>query len=187
VRPIKAEEITPGVPFSWKCFQTTVKEVEEEAAKGGSGSATTTTVSCNLDFTTLLETCTATVVGGKTPPTGTVTFSSAAGGGVFTFGNTCTLTPGGPGTPNASCHVAYIPPSKTLTLISSVAISAVYGGDGTHQDSSSRTSLLASQQAAVESAASGSGSFNASEALSHGRVSVFLCRRVGVVSWGSGL
>lgn len=170
-RPIKAEEITPGVPFSWKCFQ--ISESETEGAKGGgegSGggprSATSTIVSCNLDFATLQETCTATVAGGKAPPTGTVTFSSS-GGGVFTFGATCTLAPGGPGTPDSSCHVAFIPPSKSLTVVTTLAITAAYGGDATHTASSNGTSPLAAQQTAVETAATGSGNASAGEVLSH--------------------
>jgi hypothetical protein len=81
-RPINAEEVLAGVPFSWKCFQIS----QAEAA------ATTTGVTCALTFASFSETCTVVVSGGASAPTGTVSFSSTSGG-VFQFGNTCQLVP----------------------------------------------------------------------------------------------
>ncbi len=175
-RPIKAEEITPGVPFSWKCFQISQAEAEAEAGKGGekpgtgnpgggSGAATTTGVTCALTFASFSETCTVVVSGGSSAPTGTVTFASA-GGGVFQFGNTCQLAPAAQG---SSCHVVFLPPSRELGLILAQAITASYPGDTSHLASSNHTSLIASQQESLEQAVKGTEEgFNPAEALKHG-------------------
>ncbi len=165
-RPIKAEEITPGVPFSWKCFQ--VSEAEAEGSGGGGGGSrapTTTGVTCALTFASFSETCTAVVSGGTSAPTGIVTFSSASGG-VFQFGNTCQLVPGSAA---SSCHVVYLPPSREVGVIASQAITASYPGDATHLASSNHTSLIDSQKQALETAIKGTEEgVSPPEALKHG-------------------
>jgi len=99
---------------------------------------TVTQVICNLIIATASDTCTATVgdaaTSGSTNPTGVVTFTSSSGG-VFSAGNTCNLTPTTPGN-TSSCSVQFLPPSAPSTL---PAITAAYGGDGSHAPSSAQT------------------------------------------------
>jgi hypothetical protein len=165
-RPIKAEEITPGVPFSWKCFQVAAGEGGEgEKSKsseesGGGRTATTTSVACNYVFATFTDTCTATVTGSPTP-TGQVAFNSAAGG-VFTLGSTCNLTPAGSGV--SSCSVQFQPASTSLAAVTSTQITASYAGDAANQPSSGNTvfgsaALIQRQETAVrEGCAAAQGS-----------------------------
>jgi hypothetical protein len=98
---------------------------------------TVSQVICNLTIATATDTCTATVGDsaptGQTNPTGTVSFTSA-NGGVFSAGNTCTLTPS-PGT-TSSCSVQFVPPTAPSTL---PAITASYSGDAGHNPSSAQT------------------------------------------------
>ena len=90
-------------------------------------------MSCILNAATGIDTCTAIVADASPPPlvtpTGKVAFSSG-NGGVFSFGNTCGLTPT-PSSPGvASCTVQYASPSS-----GSLAIAATYGGDDKHSGS----------------------------------------------------
>jgi hypothetical protein len=98
---------------------------------------TVSQVICNLVIATATDTCTATVgdsaTAGQINPTGTVTFTSAHGG-VFSAGNTCSLTPS-PGT-TSSCSVQFIPPTSGSSL---PEITASYGGDVAHNPSSAQT------------------------------------------------
>ncbi|MGH2911184.1 MAG: vWA domain-containing protein [Solirubrobacteraceae bacterium] len=98
---------------------------------------TVSQVICNLTIATATDTCTATVgdaaTSGQINPTGTVSFTSAHGG-VFSAGNTCTLTPS-PGT-TSSCSVQFIPPTASSSL---PAITASYAGDAYHEPSSAQT------------------------------------------------
>lgn len=162
-RPIKAEEVTPGVPFSWKCFQVAAGEGGGGEAGGGSGggrTASTTSVICNYVFATFTDTCTATVTGSPTP-TGQVSFTNASGG-VFTLGSTCSLTPVGAGV--SSCSVQFQPASTALTTVTSTQITAGYAGDAASQPSSGNTvfgsaTLIQRQETAVrEGCAAAQGS-----------------------------
>ncbi len=98
---------------------------------------TATSVKCDLSVSTNTDTCTATVGDSgappRTTPTGSVSFTSV-GGGVFTAGSSCTLspTPSSPGV--ASCSVQFIPPAGGLP-----AITGTYGGDSSHAGSSGST------------------------------------------------
>ena len=130
-RPILAEEITPGVPFSWKCFLASASEGGKET--GGGRTATTTSVSCNYVFATFTDTCTATVNGST--PTGQVSFTSAAGG-VFTLGSSCNLVAGAG---SAGCSVQFQPTSASLATVTSTQISASYAGDARNQPSAGNT------------------------------------------------
>ncbi len=131
-RPILAEEITPGVPFSWKCFLASASEGGKET--GGGRTATTTSVSCNYVFATFTDTCTATVTGSPTP-TGQVSFTSAAGG-VFTVGSSCNLVAGAG---SAGCSVQFQPTSTSLATVTSTRITASYAGNAANQSSSGST------------------------------------------------
>jgi hypothetical protein len=98
---------------------------------------TVSQVICNLTIATATDTCTATVgdaaASGQINPTGTVSFTSAHGG-VFSAGNTCTLT-ASPGT-TSSCSVQFVPPTASSSL---PAITASYAGDANHEPSSAQT------------------------------------------------
>jgi hypothetical protein len=101
--------------------------------------ATATQVVCNLVIATATDACTATVGDaaptGSTNPTGAVAFVSTSGG-VFSSGNTCSLTPT-PLSPNtSSCSVQFVPPATPTSL---PAITATYAGDTTHKGSSGQT------------------------------------------------
>ncbi len=98
-----------------------------------------TQVVCNLIIATASDTCTATL-GDAAPseptnPTGTVSFTSAAGG-VFSAGNTCTLSPTPMSVNTSSCSVKFLPPSGPSAL---PAITASYAGDSTHSPSTGTT------------------------------------------------
>jgi hypothetical protein len=101
----------------------------------GTRAPTSTAVSCNYMFATFSETCTATVGGGATAPTGNVTFASQSGG-VFPSGSTCTLA--NP-TTSAFCQVTFDPPSRDLGVVTTLHLSASYAGDATHLPSSAST------------------------------------------------
>ena len=95
--------------------------------------STAVVVDCSPAAAALLQptTCTANVSdtnsGPDAPPTGTVSFSSSAGGSTFTGGSDCTLlpTPGGTG----ACSVTYRPGFGSNLLL------ALYRGDATHEES----------------------------------------------------
>jgi hypothetical protein len=109
-----------------------------DSSTGGTGlDPTSTSVTCTYVFATFSERCTAAASGGARPPTGRVTFSSSSGG-VFPFGNTCTLA--NPAGTAASCQVTYDPPSQSLGTITTLQVAAGYAGDGTHAPSSGVTS-----------------------------------------------
>lgn len=99
--------------------------------------ATTTALSCQQVKPVLSE-CTATVTdtspGTATAPTGTISFTSS-GSGVFSA-TQCTLS--GSGT-SASCTVYYGTPAGAP--MKGQTITATYGGDSTHQNSTGNTTL----------------------------------------------
>jgi hypothetical protein len=103
--------------------------------------STSTSVNCSPGTVPLAtpSTCTATVTdtgaGTASTPTGTVGFASDGSGAFDPDTNQCALTQTSPGV--ASCLVTYTPhtsgtPSPTRTD----TITATYGGDSTHADSS---------------------------------------------------
>lgn len=100
---------------------------------------TTTAVSCtpNPVEAGTSSTCTATVTGQVTAPTGTVTFTASGGTGTFTPNspNTCTLSP--VDSVNSSCTIAYVPNTAPKR-----GVKASYGGDPTHGKSASLTYTL---------------------------------------------
>jgi hypothetical protein len=65
-----------------------------------------------------------------TTPTGTVTFASDLGGGTFSSGGSCTLSPTST-SGQASCSISYTPGQ-----IDSITITGQYGGDSAHASSS---------------------------------------------------
>jgi len=119
--------------------------------------STSTSVTCSPDPVAVGQpsTCTATVTdtdtGTATTPTGTVTFSSS-GAGAFT-GSPCTLSETGSGL--AGCSATY-----TASATGSQTITAGYGGDSTHADSSGSQALtvgVAPGAPTVTSLANGDG------------------------------
>ncbi|HEV7527342.1 MAG TPA: hypothetical protein VGO29_00420 [Solirubrobacteraceae bacterium] len=113
---------------------------KEEPAPAGGAHKTGMTVLCNYDVLTSQDTCTATVAdtsASPTPPSGKVTFASP-GGGLFAFGNVCSLasSPSAPST--ASCSVQYLPPTGG----GFPSISADYAGDATHATSGAKTQFI---------------------------------------------
>ncbi len=98
--------------------------------------STSTAVSCTAVVVDQQATCTATVTDTETAnastPTGTVSFESNGSG---SFGaDSCTLSQASPGV--ARCAVAYTP-----SAIAAQTISADYGGDPTHTESSGSQAL----------------------------------------------
>ena len=104
--------------------------------------ATSTSVSCSPGTVAVgtASTCTATVTDTAAAtaitPTGTVSFGSS-GPGTF-GGNPCILTETSPGV--ASCSVSYTPGASGMPTRSDT-ITATYGGDSTHADSSETTTV----------------------------------------------
>ncbi len=114
------------------------KEETPPPVKGAHG--TGMTVSCNYDELTSQDTCTATVADtyvSPTAPSGSVTFSAAAGG-LFAFGRTCSLASSSSAPSTASCSVQYLPPTGG----GFPSISAAYAGDATHAPSSGKTQFI---------------------------------------------
>ncbi|HEX3911510.1 MAG TPA: hypothetical protein VHW67_12510 [Solirubrobacteraceae bacterium] len=109
---------------------------------------TVSQVICNLVIATASDTCTATIgdaaPSGSTNPTGTVTFASS-NGGVFSSGNTCTLTPTPLSGNVSSCSVQFLPPAKPSTF---PAITVTYSGDATHNSSTAQTHYGAASELA---------------------------------------
>ncbi len=118
---------------------------------------TATQVICNLVIATATDTCTATVgdasAEAPTNPSGTVSFTSSSGG-VFSAGNTCALAATPMSGNTSSCSVQFIPPSAPSTL---PAITASYGGDGSHDPSSAQTHYGAASELASHISISGTG------------------------------
>jgi hypothetical protein len=97
-------------------------------------------VSCNYVFATFDDVCTALISSGTaTSPTGSVSFTSSAGG-VFSTGTSCSLAAvaGTPGV--ANCSVTYVPPAT-----GSPTITASYAGDAVNPAASATTSALLAQ------------------------------------------
>ncbi len=121
------------------------KTKEEEAAKKAKEEAekakrpTATDVTCNYEFATSTDTCTAQVAdAGPAPevvPTGTVTFTNTGAGG-FPYGTTCTIaaSASAPGVP--FCSVVFLGGGSGLPMIT-----ASYGGDSRHSPSDGSTSF----------------------------------------------
>jgi hypothetical protein len=109
---------------------------------------TVSQVICNLVIATASDTCTATVgdaaPSGSTNPTGTVTFATS-NGGLFSSGNTCTLTPTPLSGNVSSCSVQFLPPAKASTF---PAITVTYSGDATHNSSTAQTHYGAASELA---------------------------------------
>ena len=109
--------------YSWTCY---------------AGQVNGTDVQCDLIFGARThDQCTATVGGGKKPPTGTVKFTNETGG-VFSAEDTCNLVAAPLFTNRSSCSVQFIPASTTTFP----KITATYSGDADHPASSGRTHLL---------------------------------------------
>ncbi len=111
---------------------------KKEQAKGAH--STGMTVFCNYDELTSQDTCTAVVAdtsASPTAPSGSVTFASAAGG-LFAFGNTCSLASSSSAPSTASCSVQYLPPTGG----GFPSISAAYAGDATHAAAGGKTQLI---------------------------------------------
>lgn len=117
---------------------------------------TSTTVSCDALTVGVSASCTATVTdtggGTKTPPSGTVDWSSTAGG---TFvPDPCPLTPTGTGV--ASCTVSYTPASA-----GSATVTATYGGDLTHAGSVGQATVQVAKRPTQTSVSCEPSSFEA--------------------------
>jgi hypothetical protein len=101
-------------------------------------------VSCNYEFATLDDICTALISSGTSvSPTGNVGFKSNAGGVFSGAGNSCALTPVSGNAGVAQCSVTYVPPAT-----GSPTITASYGGDAHNTAASATTSALLSQSVA---------------------------------------
>lgn len=123
--------------------------------------STQTTASCAPASVTVGQTttCSATVsdtdVGLQVAPTGTVTFTSNAGG-TFASGGSCTLGPGSsPG--EGSCSITYTP---TAVGSGSHGLTASYGGDFAHGTSSGTSTLAVRAAGGGNGNGSGNGSGN---------------------------
>jgi hypothetical protein len=107
--------------YSWTCY--------------AGGAIDGTQVQCDLVLgARQYDRCTATVGGGKTPPTGAVGFKSASGG-VFNVGDSCNLVLTPLFANRASCSVEFLP----ATSVPFSLITASYGGDAHHPASSGHT------------------------------------------------
>lgn len=118
---------------------------------------TSTTVSCGALTVGIAASCTATVTdtgsGMATTPTGTVEWSSTAGG---TFvPDPCVISPTAT-VGVASCTVEYTP-----TSAGTATITATYGGDLTHAGSEGRTSVTVAKRPTQTSVACQDGTFEA--------------------------
>jgi hypothetical protein len=115
------------------------KKAKEEAEKASALRGSATAVSCDYEFASSTDTCTAQVADtGAAPevvPTGTVTFSSTGAGG-FPYGTTCTIaaSASAPGVP--FCSVIFLGGGSGLPMIT-----ASYGGDPHHSPSKGSTSF----------------------------------------------
>jgi hypothetical protein len=104
--------------------------------------STMTTVDCTPPTVPagVSTTCTATVTDNETgtpiTPTGTVSFTSN-GSGSFSPAASCTLTGAGP---TATCSVTYTP--APVGSNETQTITAIYGGDATHNGSSATTTVI---------------------------------------------
>src|SRR2546426_210496 len=98
--------------------------------------------------------CTATVqdtdVGTRSPPSGTVTFTSSDPSGVFVLA-TCMLA--ATGTDAAACSATYVPGTA-----GSATITATYSGDAKHKVSSGSTTVSAAKRSTATSVACTQGS-----------------------------
>jgi hypothetical protein len=115
------------------------KKAKEEAEKASALRGSATAVSCDYEFATSTDTCTAQVADtGAAPevvPTGTVTFTNTGAGG-FPYGTTCTIaaSASAPGVP--FCSVIFLGGGSGLPMIT-----ASYGGDSHHSPSKGSTSF----------------------------------------------
>ena len=115
------------------------KKAKEEAEKASALRGSATAVSCDYEFATSTDTCTAQVADtGAAPevvPTGTVTFTNTGAGG-FPYGTTCTIaaSASAPGVP--FCSVIFLGGGSGLPMIT-----ASYGGDSHHSPSNGSTSF----------------------------------------------
>jgi hypothetical protein len=115
------------------------KKAKEEAEKASALRGSATEVSCDYEFATSTDTCTAQVAdAGAAPevvPTGTVTFTNTGAGG-FPYGTTCTIaaSASAPGVP--FCSVIFLGGGSGLPMIT-----ASYGGDSRHSPSDGSTSF----------------------------------------------
>jgi hypothetical protein len=118
---------------------------------------TETTVSCDALTVGISASCTATVrdTGGgtKTTPTGTVDWSSTAGGMFVT--DPCPLAPTAT-VGVASCTVSYTPASA-----GSATVTATYSGDLTHSDSEGQTTVTVAKRPTETSVSCDPSSFEA--------------------------
>lgn len=136
---VKKTEEEPGkkAKEEEKAKEEAAKKTKEEAEKAKRPSATD--VTCNYEFATSTDTCTAQVAdAGPAPevvPTGTVTFTNTAPGG-FPYGTTCTIaaSASAPGVP--FCSVIFLGGGSGLPMIT-----ASYGGDSHHSPSTGNTSF----------------------------------------------
>ena len=163
---------------------------------GSQGSATITVakrptqteVSCDALTVGISASCTATVsdvgAGTKTTPTGTVNWSSTAGG---TFvPNPCVLNPTAT-VGVASCTVSYTPGSA-----GSAQITATYGGDLTHEGSEGRTTVTVAKRptqttvSCVDSSFEAGGSTNCTATVSDTGAGT-KTTPIGTVDWSSNL
>jgi hypothetical protein len=106
--------------------------------------ASATTVQC-VPSSLVAEgqsTCTAMVVDSATsslsPPTGTVSFASS-GSGNFSISGKCVLSQSGLSVGEASCSLTYTPSATPATQVRHDNITAIYGGDALHAESSGAT------------------------------------------------
>jgi hypothetical protein len=121
-----------------KAKEEAAKKAKEEAEKSAKRPSATS-VTCNYEFATSTDTCTAQVAdAGPAPaivPTGTVTFTNTGAGG-FPYGTTCTIaaSASAPGVP--FCSVIFLGGGSGLPMIT-----ASYGGDSHHSPSDGSTSF----------------------------------------------
>jgi hypothetical protein len=115
--------VKPNDAWSWACYRP-----------ASTRAATTVAVKCVLHAVAQNYTCTATVTGGSTRPTGLVHFS-AGGTGVFSAGDSCTLASVPSSAGDSSCSVVYVPPSG----VPFPTVTVTYDGDSQHRPASGST------------------------------------------------
>ncbi|MGI8412868.1 MAG: Ig-like domain repeat protein [Solirubrobacteraceae bacterium] len=111
---------------------------------------TKTSVSCSPNPVTegSATTCTATVTGGSTPPTGAVSFTVyGSDGNPFAIGS-CTLNQG---QASSSCSVRYTPPSSGALSAGSDQLVASYDGSSQHSGSAGQITLVVSRSSQATS------------------------------------
>lgn len=129
----------PSGPEKKAKEEEAAKKAKEEAEKASALRGSATAVSCDYEFATSTDTCTAQVADtGAAPevvPTGTVTFTNTGPGG-FPYGTTCTIaaSASAPGVP--FCSVIFLGGGSGLPMIT-----ASYGGDSHHSPSKGSTSF----------------------------------------------